>query len=124
MPQLIARFAVTGWDPAQVPPLEDEWAGAVTMRKTYTEGLVGESTALFVASGPTEGDRAYVAVERITSTDPAGSVTLHHGGLEADPSRWFGHVVPGSGTGAMAGWSGGARIEHDAQGAFLVLDLA
>lgn len=127
MPQLIARFAVTGWDPQQVAPLEEGWGGAIEMRKSYTSGLVGESVALFVSSGADEGNRAYVAVERITGTTEdgrAGSVTVHHGGLEADPTCWFGHIVPGSGTDGLAGWAGAARIEHDDDGAYFVFDLA
>ncbi len=124
---LIARFTVDGWDPAALDFVDDDWAGLVRMHKTYTSGLHGTSVAMFAASGPVEGERAYLAVERITAaTDDGrdGAVTIHHGGLESDPATWFGHVVPHSGTGAMTGWRGSARIEHDADGAFLVLDLA
>lgn len=53
-----------------------------------------------------------------------GSVTVQHGGLESDPATWFGHIVPGTGTGDFTGWSGPARIVHDDQGAFFEIDLA
>jgi len=42
-------------------------------------------------------------------------------GLEAD---WFGHIVPGTGAGAFAGWTGSARIVHDDQGAYFEINLA
>src|SRR6266446_142355 len=53
-----------------------------------------------------------------------GSVTVQHGGLESDPGTWFGHIVPGTGTGGFAGWSGSARIVHDEQGAYFEIELA
>ena len=126
MPELIARFAVTGWDERSIDGLEGDWMGAVEMRKEFTSGLVGTSVALFVSSGETEGQRSYFAAERITGTTEdgrSGSVTVHHGGLESAPETWFGHVIPGSGTDDFAGWSGTARIEHDEGGASFIFDL-
>jgi hypothetical protein len=135
--RIIARFDVTGWDPAPLPGVtgsggadgagDGDWVGAVTMRKTYTEGLVGESVAHFISSGTEEGGRGYLAAERITGTLPdgrAGSVTVHHGALQHpdDPSA-FGYVVPGTGTGDFAGWAGTARIHHDDRGPFFVFEL-
>jgi hypothetical protein len=127
MTQLIARFTVTGWEPRTIEGVEESWAGAVEMRKTFSSGLTGESVALFVSSGAEEGQRSYFAAERITATTEdgrTGSVTVHHGGLESDPGTWFGHVVPGSGTEDFAGWAGLARIEHDETGAYFVFELS
>jgi len=123
MPELIARFAVTGWDERSIDGLEGDWVSAVEMRKEFTSGLVGTSVALFVSSGETEGQRSYFAAERITGTTEdgrSGSVTVHHGGLESAPETWFGHVIPGSGTDDFADWSGSARIEHDDDGAYFL----
>jgi hypothetical protein len=53
-----------------------------------------------------------------------GSVTVQHGGLESDPDIWFGHIVPNTGTGGFAGWSGSARIRHDDQGAYFEIELS
>ena len=53
-----------------------------------------------------------------------GSVTVQHGGLESDPGTWFGHIVPNTGSGGFAGWSGSARIVHDDQGAYFEINLA
>src|SRR3954451_2709082 len=118
---LIARFDVNGWDERAIDGLEGGWVGAVEMRKEFTEGIIGSSVALFVSSGETEGQRSYFAAERITGTTDdgrAGSVTVHHGGLESAPETWFGHVVPGSGTEGWSDWSGPARIRHGEDGAF------
>jgi hypothetical protein len=124
---ITARFDVTGWDPAALPGIEGDWLGAILMRKTYTEGLVGESIAHFVSSGTEESGRGYLAAERITGRlddGREGSVTVHHGALQhpGDASA-FGYIVPGTGTGGFAGWSGRARIEHDERGPFFVFEL-
>lgn len=127
MARLTARFSVTSWDEHPLDGIDGDWVGAVRMNKTFFAGLVGTSTAVFASSGPVEGHRAYLAIERINgSTDDGhtGSVTVHHGGLESDPSTWFGHVVPHSGTGDFAEWRGSARIEHDDEGAYFVFEFA
>ena len=101
--------------------------GLMTFAKTFTSGIIGHATTLFMAAGTEEGSRSYVATERITGqTDDGqeGSVTVQHGGLESDPGTWFGHIVPGTGTGAFAGWSGPARIRHDEAGAYFEIELA
>jgi hypothetical protein len=80
-----------------------------------------------MSAGADEGSRSYVATERITGRTEdghEGSFTVQHGGLEADPSTWFGHIVPGTGTGDFARWVGSARIQHDAEGAYFEIELA
>ncbi|HEX9030862.1 MAG TPA: DUF3224 domain-containing protein [Streptosporangiaceae bacterium] len=65
--------------------------------------------------------------ERITGQAPdgrEGSVTIQHGGLESDPDAWFGQIVPNTGTGGFAGWSGTARICHDDDGAYFEIRRA
>ena len=123
---LIARFRVDGYELRQVTGLDADWFGLMTFAKTFTAGIVGHATTLFMAAGAEEGSRSYVATERITGhteDGPEGSVTVQHGGLESDPGTWFGHIVPGTGTGGFAGWAGSARIVHDDQGAFFEIDL-
>jgi hypothetical protein len=118
---LIARFKVDGFEPRQVAGLDADWFSLLTFAKTFTSGIVGTATTLLASAGTEEGSRSYVATERITGrTDDGreGSVTVQHGGLESDPGTWFGHIVPGTGTGGFTGWSGSARIVHDDQGAF------
>jgi Protein of unknown function (DUF3224) len=123
---LIARFQVDGFEPRQVTGLDADWVGLLTFAKTFTAGITGQATTLFMSAGTEEGSRSYVATERITGrTDGAeGSVTLQHGGLESDPDSWFGHIVPGTGTGGFAGWAGSARIIHDEQGPYFEIKLA
>ena len=123
---LIARFQVDGYEPRQVTGLDADWVGVLTFAKTFTAGITGQATTLFMSAGAEEGSRSYVATERITGrTDDGreGSVTVQHGGLESDPDTWFGHIVPGTGTGDFAGWSGQARIRHDDQGAYFEITL-
>jgi hypothetical protein len=124
---LIARFTVDGFEPRQVPGVDGDWVGVLTFAKTFTAGITGQGTTLFMSAGTQEGSRSYVATARITGRADdgrEGSVTVQHGGLESDPATWFGHIVPGTGTGDFAGWSGPARIVHDDQGAFFEIDLA
>jgi hypothetical protein len=118
---------VDGFEPRQVPGVDGDWVGVLTFAKTFTAGITGQGTTLFMSAGAQEGSRSYVATERITGRADdgrEGSVTVQHGGLESDPATWFGHIVPGTGTGDFAGWSGPARIVHDDQGAFFEIDLA
>jgi hypothetical protein len=94
---LIARFAVDSFEPRQVTGLEADWFSLLTFAKTFTAGITGHATTVFMAAGTEEGSRSYVATERITGrTDDGreGAVTVQHGGLESDPGSWFGHIVP------------------------------
>lgn len=122
---LIARFTVDDARPTTVDGLEADWVGVMVFTKTFTEGITGSATTLFMSAGTQDGARSYVATERVTGRldDEEGSVVIQHGGLESDPESWFGHVVPGSGTGAFDGWAGSARIRHDDEGACFVIDL-
>ncbi len=125
MMRLEARFSVDGWDPRTVEGFDGDWVGVARMSKQFSRGLVGSSVVMFLASGQ-EGSRSYLAAERITGrTDDgrSGSVTVHHGAVEGKPDSAFGLVVPHSGTDDFAGWSGSARIEHDDDGAYFVLEL-
>jgi hypothetical protein len=124
---LIARFKVDGFEQRQIADLDADWVGVLTFAKTFTSGIVGHATTVFMSAGTEEGSRSYVATERITGrTDDGreGSVTVQHGGLESDPDSWFGHIVPGTGTAGFAGWSGSARILHDDEGAYFEVTLA
>lgn len=128
MPErIVARFTVTGFEPVPLQGIEGDWVGAVVMRKSFTAGLVGQSTAHFISSGTEEAGRGYLAAERVTGIlddGRGGSFTVHHGALQHpdDPSA-FGYLVPGTGTGDFAGFAGVARIEHDDDGPFFVIDL-
>ena len=123
---LIARFQVDSFEPRQVAGLDADWFGLMTFAKTFTSGIIGHDTTLFMSAGTQEGARSYVATERITGHTGdglEGSVTAQHGGLESDLDTWFGHIVPRTGSGGFAGWSGSARIVHDDQGPYFEIKL-
>ena len=124
---LIARFRVDGFEPRKIDGVDVDWVGVMTFAKTFTSGIIGTATTVFMSAGTEEGSRSYVATERITGRTEdgrEGSVTVQHGGLESDPDTWFGHIVPKTGTGHFAGWSGPARIIHDDQGPYFEITLA
>jgi hypothetical protein len=106
--KLEAAFEITGWEqspydePADGPPLT-----RATVRKAYTGMLEGDSVAELL----TCGELAYQANERVTGSleGRAGTFVIQHGAWEG--GQW-GFVVPGSGTGALAGVRGDARLDH------------
>jgi hypothetical protein len=86
--------------------------GRVRMRKRWSGTLEGESVGELM----TCGEEGYVAMERVTGAldGRRGSFVLQHGALiRPDGStRQFAYVVPGSGTGELAGLSGEGRVDH------------
>ena len=124
---LIARFRVDAAEPKQIPGVDGGWVGMVIFSKTFTSGITGSATTVFMSAGTEEGSRSYVATEQITGrTDDGreGTLVVQHGGLESDPGSWFGHIVPGAGSGDFTAWTGSARIIHDDQGAYFEIVLA
>ncbi|HEV2243505.1 MAG TPA: DUF3224 domain-containing protein, partial [Streptosporangiaceae bacterium] len=63
---MIARFQVDNAEPRQVVGLDADWLGLMTFEKTFTSGIIGQATTLFVSAGTEEGSRSYVATERIS----------------------------------------------------------
>ena len=123
---LIARFQVDSAEPSLVSGPPSDWVNVMRFAKTFTSGIVGHATTIFMSAGTEEGVRSYVATERIagrTDDGRQGEFTVQHGGLESDPRSWFGHIVPKTGTEDFADWSGSARIVHDDAGAFFEINL-
>ena len=85
---LIARFTVDGFEPRQVTGLEADWFTLLTFAKTFTAGITGHATTVFMAAGTEEGSRSYVATERITGLHrDAPSDTTHYPiSLDTPPS--------------------------------------
>jgi hypothetical protein len=106
--KLDATFEITSWEqddydaPPDGPPLT-----RATVRKAYAGALAGESVAELL----TCGELAYTANERVTGTLDGrdGTFVVQHGAWEG--GQW-GFVVPGSGTGELAGLRGDARLDH------------
>jgi hypothetical protein len=57
MMTLIARFQVDGYEPRQVIGLDADWFGLMTFAKTFTSGITGPATTLFMAAGSQEATR-------------------------------------------------------------------
>ena len=104
-----ATFAITGWEqaPYDAPPDGPPLTRA-TVRKTYSGPLAAESVAELL----TCGELAYMANERVSGTldGRSGTFVLQHGAWEG--GQW-GFVVPGSGTGELAGLRGSAELAHE-----------
>jgi len=54
----IARFRVDGAEPARVDGLDADWVGMLVFQKTFTAGIVGSATTLFMSAGTEEGSRS------------------------------------------------------------------
>ena len=102
------------------------WLNRMTMAKTYTGGLAATSAGEFLSAGnPASGSAGYVAAERVDGTLDGHvgsfvlmqSATMHSG---IPDMRVF--VVPGSGTGALAGITGAMAIRIEGGKHFYDLD--
>jgi hypothetical protein len=127
-----AHFDVTGWDEAPYDePTDGPRLARATVTKSFRGDLDGESTAevLLCQRDPSDlgAGGGYLASERFSDRlgERAGTFVLQHGGLggAGTAPRTFGHVVPGSGTGEMAGLRGTVEIQQSVDGAHtLTLD--
>lgn len=123
---LTTDFEVTGWEPnVYDEPGEGPALARVTVRKTFRGVIDGTSVAeVLTADGP--NGRGYVASERFAGAVDGrnGTLVFQHCGLDdGDAPYTFGHIVPGSGTGQLAGLSGEITFLHDASGAHVTLVL-
>jgi hypothetical protein len=122
-------FEVTGWEP-EPRPLELGEAGPVAfgrvrMRKTFTGPLTGTGELAMTSAAVGEAPVGYSALELVTGTleGRTGSFVLQHSGVVDDGAAPpAGVVLPGTGSGELAGIRGSMRIEHGESGAVLVLD--
>jgi Protein of unknown function (DUF3224) len=129
MPQVKVPFEVSGWEP-EPGPLELGEAGPVVfgrvrMRKTFSGALTGTSVLTMTSAAVGESPVGYSAIELVTGTldGRTGAFVLQHSGVVDDgaPSP-AGLVLPGTGTGELAGLRGTMTIEHDESGPVLHLD--
>jgi hypothetical protein len=97
------------------PPAQSAAMARLSLDKRYSGPLdaVGHGEML-ADGGGSRKDGAYVAMERVTGTlnGRSGSFALVHRALMrgGTPEGWSVVVVPGSGTGALAGLEGSLRI--------------
>ena len=121
----IAGFDVTRWDQeAYDEPADGPHLSRATVEKTFRGDLVATSTAEVLMCQADPADyllgAGYIASERVTGIllGKEGSFVMQHGGLSGGGSEphTFGRIVPGSGTGALAGLSGSVMITRDEEG--------
>ena len=120
-----STFEVTRWDQAAYETPDDAaQLSRATIHKTFRGALDGEGVGEGLLCQADAEDymagAGYVVSERVTGTldGRSGSFVMQHGGL-AGPGlepRTFGHIVPGTGTGDLAGLSGTVEIGRDAEG--------
>ena len=121
-------FQVTGWTPDPVTEGGDGPVriGRVTLHKSFSGPLTGTSVLAMTSVAVGEAPVGYVALELVTGTldGRSGSFVLQHTGVvEESAAPPNGVVLPGTGTGELAGLSGTMTIEHEESGAVLVLDF-
>ena len=131
-PPLTASFDIAGWDETPTAePADGPRHARATVRKTFQGDLDGESVAelLMCQEDPADpsAGAGYVASEVVTGTlaGRKGTFVVQHGGVVGggDAPRSFGNVVPGSGTGALAGLAGTVTYMADADGHRVTLDV-
>jgi hypothetical protein len=123
----VARFEITAWEQkAYDEPGEGPTLSRATVGKNYSGGVLeGRSTAeLLMSQAP--GSNVYVALERVVGrlAGRSGTFVIRHGGLDiaGAPAVSQGIIVPGSGTGELAGLRGDVTFEHDEAGARAILE--
>jgi hypothetical protein len=122
------EFEIVGWDDTlyfEDADPDGTKLAKVTVRKTFTGDVAGTSvTELLTAGGGT--GRGYVASELFEGSIDGrkGSVVFQHGGVGDDTgSEAFGNIVPGTGSGELAGLRGTVSYRHDEAGAVVTLTL-
>ena len=116
-------FDVTGWEPSPGDePAEGPALVRVAIQKKFQGELAGESAGegLFCGLSDPKDGAGYVVSERVTGVlaGRSGTFVLQHGGIMGPdmPPHSFGNVVPGSGTGELAGLRGEMEISRTADG--------
>lgn len=115
---LEASFEITGWEEADLVD-EDVRVYRADVTKRFSGDLEGTSESWLVLSTTPSGPAAYVGLEvmEVSIGERDGTFVLKHDALateEGQRADWS--VVPGSGTGDLAGITGTAVIERDDDG--------
>jgi hypothetical protein len=91
-------------------PADPAWLGRFSFDKQFHGGLEGTSQGVMLAAGtPAAGSGGYVAMEQVTGAlnGRSGTFVLQHNGTMSPGSMTLSvTVVPGSGTGELAGLAG------------------
>ncbi len=88
--------------------------GRMLLDKQYHGDLIGVGQGEMLSAGnPAAGSAGYVAIEHVTGTlgSMSGSFALQHSGtMHAGQNDLTIAIVPGSGTGDLAGIAGGLKL--------------
>ncbi|BCJ33666.1 hypothetical protein Athai_11690 [Actinocatenispora thailandica] len=119
-------FTVAAFDPTDLTPTPAIGTGLAvgvsTMTKQFTGEVSGRSATLFTAAfDQARGVGTYLAMESFEGTlgDRAGTVNFAHSATTLGDGGRAGDyfvIVPGSGTGDLAGITGSGGIAIDADG--------
>ena len=95
------------------------------LEKRFSGDLAGTSQGVMISAGdPAKGVAGYVAMEVVAATlagRTGGFALQHNGTMDAGGQRLNVVIVPGSGTGALAGISGSMAIRIDNRQHFYTL---
>lgn len=104
-------------DPADELPFDDAAADPslkrATVRRHYKGDIIGSSIAHVMIHRATPDRLGYVAVDQFAGVVAGrkGAFVFQHGGsIDRGVLRPFGYIVPGSGTGELAGIAGDVEI--------------
>ncbi|MFI2611729.1 DUF3224 domain-containing protein [Kitasatospora sp. NPDC018619] len=110
-------FDITAFEPVETEEREGAAFGRVRVSKAFTGGLSGRSEVRMLSvAGPSGSPASYVAVEHVTGQldGRSGSFVLQH--TAWDTTGTLIRVVPGTGTGELAGITGEFRLTIDGSG--------
>jgi hypothetical protein len=95
-------------------PADSSGVTRFALDKSFTGDLTGSSSGMMLSAGnPGKGEAGYVAVETVTATlaGRSGGFALQHYGIMSGGSQSLQiGIVPGSGSGDLAGISGRMEI--------------
>ena len=110
------RFDLTRWDEDTYADDDTARLVQVELAKTFEGGITGTSTARVLQALTPRGGASYVGVERVEAAVDGrkGTFVLRHSASgTVDGGDFRVDVVPGSGTGELAGLSGELTIVND-----------
>lgn len=110
-----AMTRASGEFDVKVTPQPNDEFGAMSIEKKYRGDLMATARGRMLTAGDaSKGSGAYVAIENVTGTlqGKKGTFALHHVGvMDNNAQNLTVAVVPGSGTGELAGLSGTMTID-------------
>lgn len=113
-------FEITGWEESVYDEAEGAKLGRASVQKAFSGDLDGTSSADLLTAHDGDGNpAAYCGLERVTGAlhGRKGSFVLQHAAGEATGGRAQCRIVPGTGTGELAGLHGAGEIKVAPDGA-------